>query len=256
MNIVIKTEEDIVKIKQAIQIWQKVKSVLIAHCQPGVTLEFLDNLAKQTIESYNAIPTFYQAYGYSKNICISVNDCVIHGVPDNYIIREQDLITFDVGVTYLNHVCDAAFSVVVGNNLAAEKIKAVCENSLKLVKNIIKPGVTNLEIARFIQDYVTSHGYYVLRDFTGHGCGNKMHEDPPFPNYVSSIFPVIKLKENMVFCLEPMIMTGSDKYYISDNGWNVMASNGQLTCHCEDMFLVTSNGCIVLTNQEDKIEHN
>lgn len=256
MNIIIKTLDDITKIKQAVEIWKKVKIVLIENCKPGVSLEFLDNLAKKTIESYNAIPTFYKAYGYSKNICISVNECVIHGVPNNYIIRDKDLITFDVGVTYLDHVCDAAFSVIVGNNKEAEKIKFVCENSLKLVKNIIKPGTTNLAIAKFIQDYVTSQGYYILHNFTGHGCGNKMHEDPPFPNYVSSLFPVIKLKENMVFCLEPMIMTGSNEYYIADNGWDVIACNKQLTCHCEDMFLVTNDGCVVLTNQEDKNEHN
>lgn len=252
MNIIIKTTDDIAKIKQAVAIWKKAKAAIISACKVGVSLLELNDLAKATIESYNATPTFYKMYGFSKDICISVNDCVIHGVPDNYRLQDKDIVTFDMGVTYLDHVCDAAFTVIIGHNEAAEKIKQACEGSLLKVREIIKPGTTNLEIAKCIQEFVESHGYYVLRDFTGHGCGNKLHEDPPFPNYVDKKFPVVKLKENMVFCLEPMILSGSQDYYIGDNDWNVYAVSHGLTCHCEDMFLVTKDGCIVLTQDDNE----
>lgn len=251
MNIIIKNQDDINKIKEAVSIWKKVRQALINECQAGVTLLELNNLAREVILAYNAKPTFYKMYGFSKDICISVNDCVIHGVPDNYVLKDQDLVSFDVGVTYLEHVCDAAFSVVIGNNKEAQAIKDVCETVLVEVKKIVKPGATNMQIAKFIQDYVQEHGYFLLQDFTGHGCGNQLHEDPPFPNYVDKRFQIVELKENMVFCLEPMVMTGSNDYYIADNDWNVMAVNKKLTCHCEDMFLVTKDGCIVLTQDDD-----
>lgn len=251
MKIIIKTLDDIEKIKQAVAIWKKVKAAIIKACCPGVSLLELNDLAKDVIEQNGAIPTFYGQYGFSKHICISVNECVIHGVPNNYQLKDKDLVSFDVGVTYLNHICDAAFSVVIGENNEAKKIKDVCEQSLKEVKKIIKPGTTNLDIAKCIQSYVEQNGYVLLRDFTGHGCGNQLHEDPPFPNYVDKRFPIVKLQENMVFCLEPMIMTESNDYYIGENDWDVIATNKKLTCHTEDMFLVTSDGCIVLTQDNE-----
>lgn len=258
MNVIIKTQDDIQKIQQAVAIWKKIRALIIEHCRPGISLLELNDLARNAILAYNAKPTFYGMYGFSKDICISVNDCVIHGVPNNYVLKDKDLVSFDIGVTYLEHVCDAAFSVVIGNNPQAEKIKFACEQSLKEVAKIIKPGTTNLEIAKCIQDYIHNQGYFILKDFTGHGCGNQLHEDPAFPNYVDKRFPVVKLQENMIFCLEPMIMTGSNDYYIADNGWDVMAVNKQLTCHCEDMFLVTKDGCVVLTQDDNDqcFKHN
>lgn len=250
MKIIIKTQDDIQKIRQAIAIWKKAKQAIIANCKVGVSLLELNDIAKKTIEESGAIPTFLGKYGFSKDICISVNECLIHGVPSNYKLQDKDLVSFDVGVTYLDHVCDAAFTVVIGNNEEANRIKEVCENSLTNVKKIIKPGITNMDIAKEIQNYVESNGYTLLHDFTGHGCGNELHEDPPFPNYYSPRFPVVKLRENMVFCLEPMILTDSNDYYIAENGWDVIAANKKLTCHVEHMFLVTKDGCEILTQDE------
>lgn len=252
MNIIIKTEDDIQKIRHAISIWKLVKEEITKNCVEGVSLLELNDIAKDIIIKSGCTPTFFGKYGFSKDICISVNECVIHGVPSNYKLKNKDLVSFDIGVTYMNHVCDAAFAVIVGQNEEANRIKTVCENSLFEVKKIIKPGITNMEIAKFIQNYIESNGYFLLEDFTGHGCGNELHEDPPFPNYYDPRFPVVKLKENMVFCLEPMILTDSNDYFIANNGWDVIAKNKKITCHVEHMFLVTKDGCEMLTQDEYK----
>lgn len=248
MKVIIKTEDDIAKIKKAVSIWKIVRQTITENIKVGMSLDELDQLAKDTIISNGGTPTFYLKYGFPKNICISVNDCVIHGVPSDYKVKAQDKITFDMGVTYENHVCDAAFTLIIGENPEAEKISAVCKGSLLAVKEILKPGVSNWEIAAFMQEYIETRGYHVLRDFTGHGCGNDLHEDPSFPNYVDHRIPLYKLRKNMVICLEPMILTDSKAYEIDDNGWSVIAQNHKLTCHWEDMFLITENGCELLTD--------
>lgn len=251
MKVIIKTKDDINKIKTAVSIWKKTRKAIRDFIKPGVTLEQLDLLAKETIESNGGSCTFLGMYGFPKNICISVNDCVIHGVPNDYVVKDKDMVTFDMGVTYEDHVCDAAFTVIVGQNPEAEKISSACRGALLEVKNFLKPGVSNLQIAQFIQNYIESHGYKVLHDFTGHGCGNSLHEDPMFPNYVDLRFPIYKLRENMVICLEPMILTDSNQYEIDQtNGWSVYSKNHKLTCHWEDMFLITNDGCEVLTSED------
>ncbi len=250
MNIIIKTNNDINNIKIAASIWKKTKKELLAIIKAGVSLNEIDAFAKNIIESNNATCAFYGAYGFPKHICVSVNDCIIHGVPSDYILQDGDLITCDIGVNYNGYICDAAFSVVINNNLEAERINNVCKSSLKEVSKILKPGISNMDIAKFIEKYVTNNGYYIIHDFAGHGCGCQLHEDPIIPNYFDKRFPVVNLKPNMVICIEPMILTDSNEYYIGNNGWNVFSKNKKLTCHWEDMFLITDTGCENLTSDD------
>ncbi|GAA5414471.1 type I methionyl aminopeptidase [Ureaplasma ceti] len=251
MKVIIKTKDDISKIKEAVRIWKIVRQEIRQQIHAGMTTLDLDNLAKEVIESNGGIPTFLGMYGFPNNICISVNDCVIHGVPNDIPLKDGDMVTFDMGVTYEGHVCDAAFTVIIGENPEAEKISAVCRGALINVKDYLKPGVSNLQIAQIMQEYIESRGYEVLRDFTGHGCGNSLHEDPAFPNYVDYRFPIYKLREGMVICLEPMILTDSRQYEIDqENEWSVYAKNHKLTCHWEDMFLITRDGCELLTSED------
>lgn len=251
MDKTIKTFADIEKIRHAISIWQKVKADLTEHAKVGTSLLELDELAREKIIAYGGFPTFYRQYGFPGNICISVNECVIHGVPTDYKLKEGDKVSFDVGVTYQDHICDACFTLIIGHNKEAEKISQVCREAIDVAANMIKPGVTNLQVAKAIEDFVRSHGYYLLHDFTGHGCGNALHEDPMMPNYYSKDFEEVALKENMVLCIEPMILSKSPDYYINPiNGWDVIARNKKLTCHWEDMILVTHNGCEILTRKE------
>lgn len=248
----IKTPEDIKLIKEAAKIWKETRKVLINAAKPGVSLLELDELARKTIESYdNAKCAFYKYGDFPGHICISVNETIIHGVPNEYIIKDGDSVTFDVGVEYKGHFCDAAYTVLVGNvSQEAKRISQVCHDSLLKAIDVIKPGNSTYDIACTIQDYVESHGYEVIRNFTGHGCGNRLHEDPVISNYRSIEFNMMKkkLEPGMVICIEPMIMTDSNKYIIdSHNNWSVIAKNKKLTSHWEHMVLVTENGCEVLT---------
>lgn len=157
---------------------------------------------------------FYQYLGFKGHICISVNDCVIHGVPTDYVIKENDKVTFDVGVKYMDHYCDAAFTIIFGNNVEAKNISDVCLESLNRAIKMIRPGINTKEISKTIQNYVEGQGYYILRDFCGHGCGNNIHEDPMIFNYRSMFAPSVILEPNMVICIEPMILKGSNQYFI------------------------------------------
>ena len=247
----IKTDDDIKKIKQASVIWKEVKNLIINNAKVGVSLEELDALARDKIVSMDAIPAFYGYQGFPKNICISVNEVLIHGVPDSYCLKDGDLVTFDVGVKYKEHFCDAAFTIIVGEkkSLQATLINDVCYNSLMKSIESIKPNLTtNYDLSCIIEDYVKNHGYEVIRNFTGHGCGNNLHEEPIISNYRSFDFEKVVLKPNMVICIEPMIMIGSNKYIISkDNGWAVYSKNKKLTCHWEHMVLITDDGYEILT---------
>lgn len=247
--IYIKSEYDIQLIKEAVAIWKKARKAIKENCKVGAKLIDLNNIAKEIIENNNAECAFHNYGGFPGHICISVNECIIHGVPNEYIIKNGDSITFDIGVKYKNHICDSAFTIIVGNaSEEAKKISKICYESLEKAIEILKDGVTTNEIAKTIENFVKNEGYEVIHDFTGHGCGNELHEDPAIPNYSTPFIPNVKLLENMIICIEPMIMTGSRKYFIDKkNNWSVIAKNHKLTSHWEHMILITKNGFEVLT---------
>lgn len=247
--IIIKSEKDLKDIKQAGKIWKKTKDYIISILDknPYHTLLELDELINNFIISNGAVSTFFKMYDFPKHVCISVNDCIIHGIPDNYMLKDGDKVTFDIGVTFNGHICDAAFIYLMPNcSEEMKKISQVCQDSLKEALKFVKAGNHIGDIGYAIEQFVTKEGYYILDGFTGHGCGNKLHEDPPIYN-VGSIGTGPILKKNMVICIEPMIMSNSGDYYIK-NGWNVIAKNNHLTAHVEDMILVTEDGYEILNN--------
>ncbi len=248
--ITIKTPEDIQKIKEACRIWKHTRKVLQDFVKVGVSLKEIDLKAKETIEAEGGKPAFYDYHGFPSNICLSVNDLLIHGTATDYVLKDGDLITLDVGVVYDGHFCDSAYTIIVGNaSPEAMQINEVCYNSLMEAIKIIKPNeTTNFDIAETVQDYVESNGYEVIRDFTGHGCGNELHEDPIIANYRCNFFRKQILKPGMVICIEPMIMTESNKYIVDKtNNWSVYAKNKKLTCHWEHMIWIKEDGVEVLT---------
>lgn len=246
--VIIKSKEDIECIKEAAAIWKKVRFAMYENAKPGVSLKYLDELANEIIVANNATAAFHNYLNFPGYICISVNECVIHGVPTEYILKDGDMVTFDVGVKYKNHYCDAAYTIIINENVEAQKISDVCYQALNQAIEIIKPKITTHQISQTIQKYVEKNGYYVIRDFAGHGCGNQIHEDPLIPNYKSIFYPNVSLEENMVICIEPMILTKSNAYYIDSlDQWSVKSKNHLLTCHWEHMILITKDGCEVLT---------
>lgn len=250
--IYIKSEYDINNIKKACDIWKHTKSELTKYIKEGISLNQIDEFAKQIIESKGATCTFRDYHGFKGNICLSVNDVVIHGVPSEYILKKSDMLSLDIGITYNNYICDSAFTIIIGENEEAEKISKVCYESLLEGISKIKPGNKIGDISNAIQVYVENENYHILKDFGGHGCGIKLHEDPMILNYGNKNSGPT-LKEGMIICIEPMIMTGSSDYYIDKKDkWSVRSKNGKLTCHWEHMILVTKDGYEILTLDEKK----
>ncbi|MBP5256891.1 MAG: type I methionyl aminopeptidase [Mycoplasma sp.] len=246
--ILLKTPEDIKKIKKACAIWKIVRTELPNYVKPGITTHELDLIAKELIEKHGGKPTFYKLYDFPGYVCISVNDELIHGIGDNYVLKANDLITFDIGVTYQNHVCDAAFSMITppSNNPIANKILNAAYKTLMASIEQIKPNNHIGDISSKTYEIAKNEGFEVIKSYGGHGCGNAPHEGPIILNY-GEPNTGIEIVPNMVLCIEPMLMTNSDKFKIKPNKWTVYAKNHKLTCHYEHMVLVTSNGCEILT---------
>lgn len=244
--IFIKSEYDISQIKIASNIWKMVRDAIIKEASINTNLLKLEQLAKKIITENNAIPAFKGYGGFKGEICISVNDCIIHGVPSDYNIKKGDIISFDVGVNYNNYICDAAFTICFDCDEETIKMNKVCYDSLDEVCKIIKPNIRVGDISNFIQEYVESRGYHILKDFGGHGCGIKLHEDPIILNYGKKSSGS-KLLPGMIICIEPMIMIGSDEYYIDEDKWSVKSVNKKNNSHWEHMILITDDGCEVLT---------
>jgi methionyl aminopeptidase len=246
--IIIKTQHDIEQIKIAAEIWKKVKKRAESLIRPGITTLALDEEIGKAITSYDAVPTFLGYNGFKRNVCISVNEQLIHGVANNYIIKPSDKITVDIGVTYNNYIVDAAFTKILEPvKLEDEKINKITLKALMESIKVIKPGIKTGLISNTIQKVVEGAGYHIIKDFSGHGCGIQLHEDPQIPNY-GDVEDGTVLKQNMIICIEPMVMQDSDDYEIDKiDKWTVRAKNKKTTCHWEHMVLVTEKGFEVLT---------
>ncbi len=246
--IYIKSNYEIEQIKKACSIWKEVRDKLTSFIKEGVSLLEIDEYARKLIEDDNGCKACFHNYnGFPGHICISVNDVVIHGVPTNYKLKYQDMVTCDIGVEYNSYICDAAFTVIIGDNSEAQKISDVCYNSLIEGIKQVKPNNTIGDISHAVQNYVEANGYKVISDFGGHGCGKKLHEDPIILNYGNKGSGA-KLRPGMIICIEPMILTDNNAYYIDrKDNWSVISKNHKLTCHWEHMVLVTKDGCEILT---------
>lgn len=245
--IIIKSQYDIMQIEKASSVWKLVRDDFFKFVKPNISLIELDNRAKQIIEENGCKCAFYNYNGFPGNICISVNDVIIHGVPNSYVLKDGDLVSFDIGVDYNGYICDAAFTIVIGENPEASKINEVCFNSLmKGIEQAIPNNYVG-DISYAIEEYVTNNGYKVINDFGGHGCGKQLHEDPMILNY-GKPKTGSKLLPGMVICIEPMILTDKNEYYIDKKDkWSVISKNHKLTCHWEHMILITKDGNKILT---------
>jgi methionyl aminopeptidase len=188
--------------------------MLINNTKVGVNLNALDQQVADLVDSLGASCSFYQYNGFPKHLCISVNDELIHGIPRNYFIKPNDLITFDLGITYQNHICDAAFTIHVSPTSDVPfKINLATKTALMEAIKVIKPGNHVGDISHTIMSIAQMHGFTVIKDYGGHGCGNYLHEDPMILNYGKPhTGPLIT--KGMTLCIEPMLMTDNDEYFI------------------------------------------
>ena len=225
---------------------------LRAMVQPGISTLELDAYAENKIRSAGAYPTFKGYRGFPGSICASVNHEVVHGIPSQRRLREGDIIKLDCGATLNNYVGDAAITVPVGKvSPEVERLMEATRESLFKAKEKMVEGNRLYDVSYAVQEYVEQHGYTLVREFCGHGIGQKMHEDPQVPNY-GRPGTGAKLKPGLVLAIEPMVNLGTHEVDIDERDkWTVRTRDGKQSSHFEHTIAVTENGPLVLTALED-----
>ena len=215
-----------------------------------VTTDYLNNELEKYIISQGGIPIFKGYRGFPKSICTSINEEVVHGIPGSRKLREGDVLSIDVGVGYRKYVADAAITIPIGEvTQEAKRLIEVCEKSLNMAINVIKSNKKLSLISRTIQEFVEKNGYSVIRNYTGHGIGRCMHEDPQVPNFVSkSLLEADEiLMSGVTIAIEPMICMGKYDTEVLNNKWTVVTKDRKLSAHFEHTIVITENGADILT---------
>lgn len=244
----LKTPGEIETMREASRVVAKTLMVLKAAVKPGVTTAELDSLAEKQIRAMGAEPAFLGYRGYPATLCISINEEIVHGIPDpKRVIREGDIVSLDLGAISKGFYGDATITVAVGEvSGAARKLIEVTKRSLELALDEVKPGVRLGDVSHAVQKYAEANGMSIVREFTGHGVGRRLHEEPSIPNYGRpGTGPV--LKAGMTLAIEPMIALGGPEILIRKNGWTAVTADGSLAAHWEHTVAVTENGCEILS---------
>lgn len=247
MSIIIKSEEEIALMRQAGRIVATVLEILKSKVKPGMKTEELDVIAAKELERLGARPSFKGYHGFPANLCVSVNDEIVHGIPGKRVLRDGDIASLDLGAIYEDFQGDAAITVGVGNiSDAAKRLIEVTEGALKAGVKAGHIGGRLGDISAAIQQYAESRGYSVVREYTGHGIGREMHEDPQVPNFgIAGEGPV--LRRGMALALEPMVNIGDWRTRVADNRWTVLTVDGSLSAHFEHTVAVSDGKLEVLT---------
>ena len=247
MSIVIKSDQEIATMRQAGRIVATVLEVLKLRVRPGMKTEELDVITAREVERLGAKPSFKGYRGFPANLCVSVNDEIVHGIPGKRVLHEGDIVSLDFGAIFMGFQGDAALTVGVGNiSSQAEQLIATTEGALKAGIAVAYPGAKLGDVSAAIQHYAESRGYSVVREYTGHGIGREMHEEPQIPNFgLPGRGPV--LKKYMTLALEPMINIGDWRTKLGDNHWTVSTSDGSCSAHFEHTIAITDAEPEVLT---------
>lgn len=246
-----KSRAEIEKMRRAGLIVAETLRRLRGMVEPGMTTRELDAVAESTIRAAGASPTFKGYRGFPASICASVNDEVVHGIPSDRQLRAGDILKIDCGATLDGYVGDAAISVPVGQvPPEIERLMETTRDSLLCAIKQMVPGNRLYDVSYAVQQYVEERGFSVVRDFCGHGIGQRMHEDPQVPNYGRpGTGP--KLKEGWVLAIEPMVNEGGYEVRVLSDGWTVKTRDGKASSHFEHTIAVTEDGPRVLTAAED-----
>ncbi len=245
--ITIKTAAQIELIKKSAEILKAVKQIVYDAIKPGIQTLTLDKLAYKEIVKRGGKPAFLNYHGFPNTLCISLNEEVIHGIPNQRIIKNGDIVKIDIGVIFNDFYTDSAFTKAVGQVSANDaKVIEVAKNAFYIGLNQIKPGARVGDIESAIGQYVKSQNMYVPSNFTGHGIGRNLHEDPSIHNQgIAGTGPL--LRDGMVICIEPMILQQSNKVKIMKDNWTVVSLSGLSTAHYEHTVLIKNGYPVILT---------
>ena len=253
--ILLKSERDLEAMRPACLVAQRVLSEIADFIQPGVTTRQIDQFGAARIKHYGAKSAFLGYRKYPCNVCISVNEEVVHGLANERRCEFGDIVSLDVGVIHHGFVGDNARTVPVGGcSLEAQRLMDVTEQAL--YEGIARAVAGNrvVDISRAIQNYVEANGFNVVREFVGHGVGRSVHEEPQVPNFVDGKSSP-KLKPGMTLAIEPMVVAGAPDVQALKDGWTIVTKDGQLSAHFEHTVLVTESEPEILTCLEKALSN-
>ena len=245
----IKTQREIELMRVAGEIVGDTHKYLLQYLKPGITTKKIDSLARDYIIKRGATPSCYHYEGYPANICISINEEVVHGIASGRKLKDGDIVTLDICACYKGYHGDSAWTYAIGNiSLEKKYLMEHTEKALYEGLNQIKEGARIGDIGYAVEQYALSHNLGVVKELVGHGVGNKLHEDPDVPNYGKKNTGPI-LKEGMVIAVEPMLNLGSADVYLLNDDWTVVTADGMPSAHFEHTVLITKDGYEILTKR-------
>lgn len=249
-NIVVKSESELALMREAGRVNALALAAVREAIRPGVTTGELDAIAEEFIRKHGGIPIFkgYPGpYPYPATLNVSVNEELVHGIPGKRKLKEGDIVSVDCGTLLEGFVGDSAFSMGVGEiSEQAKKLLEVTEQSLYEGIRHMRAGNRTGDVSAAIQQFVESRGFYVTREYTGHGVGRNMHEGPQVPNYGTSGRGIV-LRPGMTIALEPMVLVGTPRTRVLADEWTVVSADGSLTAHFEHSVAVTAGEPLILT---------
>lgn len=250
--IALKSSVEVERMRRANGIVAEVLTKMREWAVPGVTTAELDQRAEAVIRDYNAIPSFKgyppgSAHPFPATICASINEELVHGIPGPRVLKEGDILSVDVGAILDDYHGDGAVTLPIGEvDQEAKDLMAVAEGALEAGIAAARDGNRTGDISAAIQSYVEERGYEVVREYTGHGIGRNMHEDPQVPNHGKPGQGVL-LRAGMTIALEPMVLISSPRVRVLDDHWTVVSRNGKLTAHFERTIAITEGEADILT---------
>ncbi len=227
------------------------------HVRPGVTTGELNEIGARFLKEHEAVstnknyPTYRPGEGYPAEVCISVNEEVVHGIPGERVLHEGDVVTLDLGLRYKGYCADNAITLPVGKvSPTIQKMLDTMHEVFQISLKHLKPGKRWSEVARLMQHHAEGNGYGVVQEFVGHGIGRSMHEDPKVPNFVTpeQLKGDFKLRPGMTICIEPMLTVGKRDVVLLDDQWTVVTTDKLPSCHYEQTIAITPDGYDNLTD--------
>lgn len=250
MAIPLRKPNEIAKLRTAGLAVAKTLEHLQENVKPGMTLKEVDALGDSFLATLGARPSFKGLYGFPAAVCTSLNEVVIHGIPNDTVLKEGDILGIDIGSEIDGWYGDAAITMPIGKiSKEDEDLIACSKDALYYAIDIIHEGMRFKELSKAIEDFIRGRGYVPLTRFCGHGIGKKPHGEPEIPNYVETLNVKAgpKIKNGMVFCLEPMICQKSDEPVILENDWDVVSKDGLRTSHYEHTVAVVDGKAVILS---------
>jgi methionyl aminopeptidase len=247
--ITLKSEHELDLMREAGRIVAEVLASIQEAVAPGMTTVKLEAIASEIIVGkYDAIPSFKGYRGFPGLVCTSINEEIVHGIPGRRVLNEGDIVSVDVGVIYKGYQGDSAITVPVGAvDADSQRLMGVTKEALRIGIEAARPGNWTTDISRAIQRHAEGQGYSVVREYTGHGIGRQMHEDPQIPNYFEPRMGRVRLRPGMTFALEPMLTAGTWRTRVLNDNWTVVTADGKRSAHFEHTVAVTKNGPEILT---------